>query len=446
VKLGNIGLGTRFLNAVGLAPIGQVKDAFTEARNLNDPTVPISSTEVLKLFGIESTDSGEKVSYDLALTLSAVYRANKIICDTIASVPLNIYEKSGNSKAIAVDHDYQYLLHSEPNPMHTSFNWRHAGQTCYNFNGNDYSLKTKHKGAPVILPLLPEQVIEVKKAKNGFDLIYKIEALGKTRLYSQNEVIHVKNQSRTGLTGKGYLTVAAQTFGSGLAQRNYGSRFWKNNASSGLILMNKIIGRGGEAAKKQNDDNIRQWNQSRTGQNQHGTAVLTGEWDVKNITVPQDQAQFIETANLSIGDIGRFFGVPPHLLYDMSRSTFNNIEHQSIEFVTHSILGIITNRQQELDRKLFGGKENKGKYSARFNLNGLLQSDIKSRSEFYQMAVNNAVMNPDEIRAKEDMNNIPEWNDSMTPGQRFRVQQSYMPLDKMGDVLNKEKGNGEESV
>lgn len=435
------------MNAVGLAPFGQVKDAFSEARNLNNPDIPISSTEVLKIFGIEGTEAGADVSYDTALTLSAVYRANKIICDTIASVPLNIYEKSGNSKAVAIDHDFQYLLHSEPNPLHTSFNWRHAGQTCYNFNGNDYALITKHKGEPIILPLLPEQVIEIKRSKNGLDLIYKIDALGKVKLYSSGDIIHVKNQSRNGLTGQGYLTVAAQTFGSGLAQRNYGARFWKNNASSGLLLINKIAGgRGGKAGTEQKRDNIDEFNRFRTGKNQHGTAMLTGEWDVKNFTVPQDQAQFIETANLSIGDIGRFFGVPSHLLYDMSRSTFNNIEHQSIEFVTHSILGIVKNREQELDRKLFGGKKNRGKYFTKFNLNGLLQSDIKSRSEFYQMAVNNSIMNPDEIRAKEDMNNIPEWDDSMGPGQRYRVQQSYMAVDQLGEVLNKDKSNGEESV
>lgn len=434
VKLEKRGIGARLLNAVGLASIGQFEK---ELRNLNDPKTPISSTEILKLFGLSESESGVDVSYDAALTLSAVYRANKIICDTISSVPLNIYEKSGNGRIVAIDHDYQYLIHSEPNPLVSSFNWRHTGQSDYNFDGNDYSVMTTHKGAPVIVPIRPEDVHSVKR--KGYTLYYKVDVLGKTKILSQDKVIHVKNHSKNGFTGQGYLTVAKETFGSGIAQRDYGSRFWRNNASSGLILVNKIANRIDRTKKQSNIDS---WNEYRTGKNQHGTAILEGDWDVKNITVPQDQAQFIETANLSISDVGRFFGVPPHLLYDLTRSTFNNIEHQSIEFVTHSILGITTNRQQELDRKLFGGKKNNGKYFTKYNLKGLLQADIKSRSDFYRMAIQNSVMNSDEVRGLEDMNSIPEWEEGRTPGQRYAIQQNMMPLDQLGGALDKKSNGG----
>lgn len=443
MKLDKRGIGTRLLNSIGLAPIRQFSQEFEELRgSLNNPNVPLSQV-TLDFFGGQESEAGVNVNQDVALTLSAVYRANKILCDTIASVPVNVFEKTSNGKEVAIEHDAQFLIHSEPNPIHTSFSWREMMQGNYNFFGNALSFIHRNgRGVPVYLePIRNEQIKNIRK--NRFDIWFEIELEGQDRWVSNLDIVNIANFSKDGVTGIGALEAARQNIGSGIAQRDYGARFFKNDATSGLILINKITK---SMSKQQKEDNISEWQRFRTKSNQHGSAVLTGEWDVKNITIPPDQAQFIQTQNLTVVDVGRFFGVQPHLLFNLERSTFNNIEHQSIEFVTHTILGIVKKWENELNRKLFTPSERKeGKYFVKFNLNGLLQADVKSRAEFYRTGIQNGFISPNEVRGLEDMDKIKDWDDAQGPGERYFIQQNMMGLDQVTEVVGNKEGNGEES-
>jgi|TARA_R110002153_G_scaffold15270_1_gene54707 HK97 family phage portal protein len=365
------------------------------------------------LFGT-ATSSGENVNPKSALSFSAVYSATSIISDTIGSLSCIVYERENENKRRAIEHPIYTLLHDEPNSLMTSFTFFQTLQASCLIYGNGYALiQRAESGRPTALQYMhPDKVSPL--LHEGV-LYYKIE--GASTPIQASDMVHVPGLSFDGLKGKGIIEVAAENIGLALAAQSYGSEYFKNGGNvSGVLHTDQKLG---DAAI----NNLKNSWQSSYGSkgNRAGTPILEQGLKYQSITIPPEQAQFIQTRKFSIQEVARFFKVPPHLMADLDRSTNNNIEHQSMEFVQHCIRPWAKRFEQELNRKLFRDNERQ-KYFVKFNIDSLLRGDSKSRAEFYNKLFPLGVLNQNDIRRQENMNDIEG-------GDRYYVQNTFIPVD-----------------
>lgn len=369
-------------------------------RSINNPNVPLSDLTP-DFFGLNKGNaSGQSVTEKTALKLAAVYRADRLLRDTIASLPLDVYEKQSNgAKSVAIDHDVNYLLGKEPNPLQTSFTWRDIMQGSLNMKGNALSIIHRKGTKPDRLEWIPQEKVEAKTKNQKAYYNYKIDEKS-TKRYKGTEIIHIPNYSQDGFWGLGVLEIAAEAIGSGLGQQKFTAELVKNNAQPSTVLIGK-----GSMTAEQKADNKKNWQSAHGGGKHGGVAVLGGDWDLKTFSITPEQAQMLESKKFGVIEIARFFGVEPHLLFELDRATYSNIEHQGIEFVTYTIRGIVKRWEQELNRKLFTEEEKRsGKYFCKFNLNGLMRADAKSRAEYYNTLFGISGIKPAEIRDLEGLN------------------------------------------
>jgi len=208
-----------------------------------------------------------------------------------------------------------------------------------------------------------------------------------------------------------------------IRDRDKASYFVKNDSTPPIAIINK-----GSYNETQNNSNKKNWQAAQAGVNSGKAAHLSGDFEIKQLAITPDQAQFLESRVFSVGEIARFTGVPPHLLFELDRATFSNIEQQNIEFATYTIDGWITKWEQEINRKLFRPSEKKKVY-AKFNLNGLLKADAKSRGEFYKALSNIGAITPNQIAKLENMNPVEG-------GDRSFRQMQDIPLERMDEFVD----------
>lgn len=396
-------------------------------RSLNNPNKSISDLD-LDFFGGVKSESGETVNENTSLKSAAVYRADRIIRDTIASLPLNVFERSSNgSKSIAIDHDVNYLLEKEPNTLQTSFNFRDIMQGSMTMKGNAIAVIHRDGIKPAKLEWISQDAVEAKvKDFKAYYYIHRTE--DQVDQVKGSEIIHIPNYTQNGFWGLGTLDVAAEAIGSSLGQQNFSNRLIKNNAQPSTVLISK-----GSQTADQKAQNKANWQQVHGSGKHGGVAVLDGDWDLKTFTITPEQAQLLESKKFGVIEIARFFGVQPHLLFELDRATYSNIEHQGIDFVTHTVRGIVKRWEQELNRKLFTEDEKKkGKYFCKFNINGLMRGDAKSRAEYYKMLFEMASIKPTEIRDLEG------WNIDDAANEYFIASNNFTRLSD----LDKQKQNG----
>lgn len=371
--------------------------------NLNDPNTPINGTTVGELLGGGTgTEAGENVSERTALNFASIFRANRLLCDLLAYLPVNVIENNKDgSKAVAKSHPAQFLLHKEPNDLHTSFTWREAGQADLNFHGNTYSEKIIDGGGnPIRFDFLRDENVQPKI--KGRDLVYVVtnEDLTK-RVVRPDRMIHVPGFGFNGIEGMSVIDIARESYGAALAAQNYGGRFFGNSATPSGMLINK------GATKDQAKEAKASWQKTVGGKKQQGTAVMPGSWEYQQISITPEQAQFLGTRSFSVLEIARWFGIPPHLLFELERATFNNIEELGISFLIYTLNGWVNRYQQEWNRKLFTRAERReGRFETKFNINAILQSDIKSRADFYRTLWAIAGLSTNDILELEDRNKV----------------------------------------
>lgn len=368
------------------------------------------------------TKSGTGIDSDTALSLSAVWSAVRLLSQTLAQVPLSVYRKLPNGgKAIASDHPINRLIHSEPNRIQTSFLFRELGQQHLELRGNFYAyINRDNKERPTELTILnPDDVTPVAEDGDVFYQVNNIEAL-KEPVPSRN-ILHVCGPMGNGLKGSSPIAIHRENLGLAMAAQDYGATFFGNGANVDGILTTDANLKP-EQRKAVSDS----WKSRHGGlSNSHSTAVLEAGLKYQRITIAPDEAQFIQSRKFQTTEIARIFGVAPHLIADLERSTNNNIEQQSLEFIKFTMLSRFKRWENELDKKLFREDE-KGEYFVKFNLDGLQRGDAKSRSEFYSKMLQNGVMNINEVRNLENLNSIEG-------GDKHFVQLNLTPIDKLGE-------------
>jgi len=352
-------------------------------------------------FFFGSTSSGKTVNERTAMQTTAVYACVRILAETIASLPLHVYEHTSNGKEKTLDHRLYRILHDEPNPEMTSFVFRETLMSHLLLWGNAYAqiIRDGRGNVISIYPLLPDRMV-VDRNSNG-DLIYEYRTeLGSTKLRDY-DVLHIPGLGFDGLVGYSPIAMAKNAVGMAIATEEYGATFFANGANPGGVLEHPGVVKD---PKRVRDS----WNAVYQGSNNaHRVAVLEEGMKFQSIGIPPEQAQFLETRKFQTEEICRIFRVPPHLVASLDRATFSNIEHQSISFIDNTIIPWVSRLEQSMQKALFS-YDDKKKYFVKFNLNGRLRGDAASRASFYQTMRQNGIMSANDIRELEEMNLIPD--------------------------------------
>lgn len=381
---------------------------------VEDPGVPISGSNIMDIFGGTESRSGISVNQDVAITFSAVYACVRILSETLASLPLNIYKQSGNAKSIDIEHPLQRLLHDEPCEMYTSFDWRQLMMASVLLWGNGYSKIIRDKKyRPVWLDFIHPSIVEpfqIVRKDGSKALRYKIRSVSGEELIEAVDMIHFKGISLDGIKGKSPIEVSQDSIGLGLAAERFGSEFFANGASFNGFLSTE------QAIKKEQLDVVAEsWRKRYSGEgNRWRTPVLPFGFNYKSVGIPPEQAQYIASRKFQIEEVSRIYGVPLHLINDMDRASFNNIEHQGIAFVTYTMRQWCVRLEQELNRKLLREDE-KGTYYTKFNLEGLLRGDSAARAAFYNTTVTLGIFTRNEVRELENRNPLEGLDGPLTP-------------------------------
>ena len=355
--------------------------------------------------------AGQAVNERSAMQMSAVYACVRILAESIASLPLHFYQyNDAGGKEKAVNHPLYWLLHDEPNPEMSSFSFRETLMTHLLLWGNAYAQIIRNGRGEVIAlyPLMPDRMTVDRDARGRIYYEYTrsdsdANTLGKKSsvILSPEDVFHIPGLGFDGLVGYSPIAMAKQAIGMGLACDEYGAAFYQNGAQPGGVLEHPNVVKDPKRVRES-------WNAIYQGsRNAHRIAVLEEGMTYKPITISPEQAQFLETRKFQIDEIARIFRVPPHMIGDLEKSSFSNIEQQSLEFVKYTLAPWISRWEQAIQRSLLLMSE-RTRYFARFNVEGLLRGDYQSRMNGYAVARQNGWMTANDIRELESLDMIPD--------------------------------------
>jgi HK97 family phage portal protein len=348
--------------------------------------------------GRGGNNSAITVTDETAFNFTAVWAAIRILSESVAQLPLNVYQsdKLGN-KAQATTHQLFNLVHRKPNSQMTTYTFIQKCMIDLLTRGNSYVYIKRNGGArPVELQPLP--TADVKIVENEGAIYYELAEGG---IVDQYDMLHFKVMSRDGYIGMSPVDVGASAIGYGLALEQYGNSFFGNGAKvSGVLstdrhLSDEAITRL-KVSFQENYTNIADANK---------TMVLEEGLKFQQISLSNEASQFLNSREFSITEIARLFNLPPHLLRDLTKSSFNNISEQSREFVQYSLMPYLIMMESEMNCKLFRANEI-GKVEVKFVVNALLRGTPKDRSEYYRTMLNIGAMSIDEIRRLEEMPTI----------------------------------------
>ncbi len=298
--------------------------------------------------------------------------------------------------------------------------------------GNSYSqiIRNGHGKVVALYPLLPDKM-KVGRSENG-EIYYLYTSEGKEYLLRNTEILHIPGLGFDGLIGYSPIAMAKNAIGMALATEEYGAKFFSNGANPGGVLEHPGVVKDPHRIRDS-------WNQVYQGtSNAHRVAVLEEGMKFSPIGIPPEQAQFLETRKYQTEEICRIFRVPPHLVGDLERATFSNIEHQSISFVVHTIRPWLVRIEQSINKALFS-EEERHKYFVSFLVEGLLRGDYESRMRGYSIGIQNGFMSPNDVRSLENMNPIP----SDEGGNTYMVNGNMLKLKDVGAYANRNTGGDE---
>lgn len=376
-----------------------MKNPFTRLFRARDK--PQDSVSAAPMFYFGTSGSGKSVTVQTAIQLSTVYACVRVISETVASLPLGVYEATDDGNQKATDHPLYRLLHDEPNTEMTSFVFREVMLAHLLLHGNSYSqiIRSGKNSIVGLYPLLPDHMDVDRDSKGNLTYTYTTSD-GKTVVIKPTDVLHIPGLGFDGVMGYSPIALEKSAIGLGLASEEYGSKFFSNGARPSGILTHPNTVKNPRAIRDS-------WNSAYGGStNANRVAILEEGMTFTPLSIPSNEAQFLETRKFQVEEICRIFRVPPHLVGDLEHATFSNIEHMSIDFAVHTIRPWLVRIEQAMNRALFSDQE-KGKFYVQFNIDGLMRGDYKSRMEGYAIARQNGWMSANDIRQLENQNPIP---------------------------------------
>ena len=268
--------------------------------------------------------------------------------------------------------------------------------------GNSYCqiIRTGKNGIVGLYPLLPDHMDVDRDSKGNLTYTYTTSD-GKTVSLKPPQVLHIPGLGFDGIMGYSPIALEKSAIGLGLAAEEYGSKFFANGARPSGVLTHPNTVKNPKALRES-------WNAAYGGSgNANRVAVIEEGMTFTPLSIPNNEAQFLETRKFQVDEICRIFRVPPHLVCNLEHATFSNIEHQSIDFAVHTIRPWLVRIEQSMNRALFPDQEKRRFYVA-FNMDGLMRGDYKSRMEGYAIARQNGWMSANDIRELENLNPISE--------------------------------------
>lgn len=386
---------------------------------------PQNAVSAAPTFYYGTSNAGKSVNPQNAVQVSSVYACVRVIAETIASLPLAVYEDTNPGSQKAMEHQLYRLLHDEPNPEMTSFIWRETMLTHLLLYGNSYSqiIRTGKNGVVGLYPLLPDRMVVDRDSKGSLTYTYTTTE-GQPFKLAPEDVLHIPGLGFDGIVGYSPIALEKNAIGLGIAAEEYGSRFFQNGARPSGILTHPNTVKDPKRLRES-------WNSAYGGSGNSGkVAILEESMTFTPISLPNNEAQFLETRKFQVEEICRIFRVPPHLIGNLEHATFSNIENQSIDFAVHTIRPWLVRIEQAMNRALFADSE-KGHFYAQFNIDGLMRGDYKSRMEGYAIARQNGWMSANDIRALENLNPIPDDEG----GSQYLVNGNMIPIGLAGISL-----------
>jgi HK97 family phage portal protein len=358
----------------------------------------------LDLMGASQASSGVYVGEDSAMTAASVLACLRLLSFTMAMLPLPLYEKlSTGGKRKATEHPLYYILHDSPNGYQTAFEYRQQVMTNMLLYGNHYSLIGRDKASGEVtelLPLFSPTSMEVQLFENEPRYKYTLSS-GESVVLWQDQVLHIRGMSTNGLLGVDLLNKGREQIGLALALQKYAAKFFGRGANISGVLEHP------ETLSKEAQERLKAaWDKTYSGiENAHKVAILEEGMKFAKMGASPEEAQALESRKFQTLEVARIFGVPPHMIGDLERATFSNIEHQGIEFVTFCIAPWATLIEQRISKQLLNSNERR-LYFAEFSLEALMRGDYKSRQEGLHIQRQDGVINANEWRALENMNPI----------------------------------------
>ena len=387
------------------------------------------------LFG--QTAAGKAVNERTAMQTTAVYACVRILAESVAGLPLHVYAYKGQGKERVPEHPLYFLLHDSPNTEMTSFIFRETMMIHLLLWGNSYAQILRDGRGRVVglYPLLPNRM-SVERNDAG-EIIYTYTPMidanpnfkekGQIRL-RREDVLHIPGLGFDGLVGYSPIAMAKNAIGIALATEEYGAAFFKNGARPGGVLEHPGVLKDPSKLRES-------WHAVYGGAMNTGRiAVLEEGVKYQQIAIPPEEAQFLETRKFQIDEIARLYRVPPHMIGDLEKSSFNNIEQQSLEFVKYTLNPWVVRWEQSLQKALLSEKERK-EYFIRFKVDGLLRGDYKSRMEGYAIGRQNGWLSANDIRSLEDLNPI----EGEEGGDLYLINGSMTKLKDAGLFANKQQ-------
>ena len=355
---------------------------------------------------------------DKALTLTAVWCAIRLLAESVSSLPISVFTKQANGDKLEDSKSPIYnLVKFKPNYYQNKITFFEFIMLSICTEGNSYvQIVRNNSGTPVQLICLSPSSVTV--VVNNNELFYQVDG---GSVLDSSDVLHFKTITDDGVTGLSPIDQCAKALNWGVSLEEFGSTFFSNGAKPSSILQTDraLSDTALQRLKTSFNNNYGKL------KNSNSTIVLEEGLTFKPISISPEQAQFLSSRQFSIEEVARIFNVPPHMLKDLSKSSFNNIEMQSQEFVTYTLMPYITRIEQEMNLKLFRTNE-LGKTFIEFNVNGLLRGDVKSRTEAYKTAITNGYMSINEVRQKENLNSIEG-------GDKHFMQMNMTTIDKIGE-------------
>lgn len=392
------------------------------------------------LFG--RSTAGKRVNEFTAMQTTAVYACVRILAESIAGLPLHVYAYRGEGRERVPGHPLFTILHDAPNPEMTSFVFRETLMVHLLLWGNAYAQILRDRAGRVagLYPLLPNRM-SVNRDEDG-RLYYTYQRVtdenpnfkrGGEVILPAEDVLHIPGLGFDGLIGYSPIAMARNAVGMTLACEEYGASFFANGARPGGVLQHPGVLK--DPAKLRESWQAVYGGAANTGK----VAVLEEGMTYQQIGIPPEEAQFLETRKFQVDEIARLYRIPPHMVGDLDKSSFSNIEQQSLEFVKYTLNPWVVRWEQALQKSLLLPEERK-RYFIRFNVDGLLRGDYQSRMQGYAVGRQNGWLSANDIREMEDMNPIP----AEEGGDTYLINGNMTKLRDAG-IFAAEKGGQDET-
>jgi HK97 family phage portal protein len=362
-------------------------------RALKYAGIPLRDPALKQMFGVMESDAGIEVNEDTARNCSAVWSAISLISSATASLPFRVYYKDDNRPdPVCHDHVVNTLLNVSPNEQAMAYTFREVLQSYATSWGNGYAIirrqKDKQDSPVVALDMVPASEMKYDWRDNG-SLFYTHTGPGDNAEYEPWQILHIPGLGVDAVGGESVISRARQGIGLGLASEKFGASFYGKGAVPRIVVTHP------ETLTKTARKNFRQ-----------GVGLLEEGMTVQPLSLPQNDAQFLETRQFQIVEVARWFRVPPNMLYDLTAATENNNEQMALHFLQYTLWPWLIRWKQECTRKLFTMPDHEMFYLD-FDTTYLLMADMKSRYESYAVGRNNGFMTINDINRRERLPLLP---------------------------------------